>query len=408
MFCSKCHTEIRDENMQYCPRCGQKLDTTRTNNHFYFNSTFKNSQNEHKDQYEYSKEYSDVFKDKTDTHEEQYNYNKDYSNVKKNTADEHHNQYNYSKNYSDVVKDQADEHNEQYTYSYNYSKTSTEIVTSDEDYIKAYIKTNYYRIKNKKFNIGALIFGPFYCIYRKMYSLGILLLIIELLFVSSIGGDYTTVIELFINLYLAIKINEIYLKKVNTRIDNIKNNNPDKSSTELIKICSEEGGTLPVKKIVSAIILFIIILSILSTIYEFDKYIEEEITKENTTYTIKEITYTKPNNFTEVNSSELHNYIKTNDSSCYLNVYSILYPRDVEEYLSSNSNSSSYTSKSNVLSYDYNGKKWNYITMTSSYGNKDIYVHKYNNYLYVFTFEGDCKDYIYEIINTVEYNKKDE
>ena len=41
MFCSKCHTEIRDENIKFCPRCGQEIGNKRTTNHFYFGSTLK-------------------------------------------------------------------------------------------------------------------------------------------------------------------------------------------------------------------------------------------------------------------------------------------------------------------------------------------------------------------------------
>ena len=87
MFCSKCHTEIRDENIKFCPRCGQEIGNKRTTNHFYFGSTFKKT-NEHENQYEYSKNYSNVIDDNPDTHQEQYNYSKNYSDVKKDQADE--------------------------------------------------------------------------------------------------------------------------------------------------------------------------------------------------------------------------------------------------------------------------------------------------------------------------------
>ena len=186
MFCSKCHTEIREEDIKYCPRCGQAIGKNRTNNHFYFKSSLK-TKNEHENQYEYSKDFSNVKDDTLDTHQEQYEYSKNYSDIKKENLDEHNTQYNYSKDYSNVTKDKAEEHENQYNYSAKYSDVNTMNITSDEDYVKAYIKYNYNLIKKQKINIGALIFGPFYCIYRKMYFLGIILLLIESSFLFTIG-----------------------------------------------------------------------------------------------------------------------------------------------------------------------------------------------------------------------------
>lgn len=407
MFCSKCHTEIRDEDVKFCPRCGQKIENKRTSNRFYFGSTFKTSLNEHEDQYNYSKDYSDVEKDENDTHQEQYNYSKDYSEVKKDTSDEHSTQYNYSKKFSDVKKDSPNEHSTQYSYSSKYSEINTDTITSDEDYIKAYVKNNYYSIKNKKFNIGALIFGPFYCLYRKVYPLGLIVLFFEVCFLFTIGGDYATLIELFINLFLAFKFNEIYLKRVATIVETIKNNNPDKTSRELIKICSNKGGTLSIKSFVALIIILPTIISILDVIFEYNEYVENN-TKANNKYTVRDITYNIPNNFNEINSSDLHTYLKTSDNECYLNAFSITYSGDIKEYLSNNTNSTTYTYKSDINTYEHQGKKWEFINMRSSYGNKNIYVHEYNKYYYIFTFEGNCNEYINKIIYSVEYNKKSE
>ena len=407
MFCSKCHTEIRDEDMNFCPRCGQKIENKRTNNHFYFGAKINSSKNEHEDQYEYSKDYSDVEKDTSDTHEEQYSYNKNYSDIKKDVPDEHNTQYNYSKNYSDVKKDTAEEHETQYRYSSNYSETNSVNVTSDEDYTKAYIKNNYNSLKSKRFNIGALIFGPFYCIYRKMYALGFILLLIEICFLFSIGGDYATLIELFINLYLAVQFNEMYLKKVNTDIESIKNNNPDKTSRELINICSKKGGTIQLKSFIVLVILIPSIIEILDAIVEYDQSVEEK-SSSNGSYTIREVTYIRPVNFTEINTSELHNYLKSNDNKCYLNAFSISYTGDSKEYLSNNTSSYNYKDKQEIQSINYNNKNWNYLLMTTSYGRKVIYTHNYNGYLYIFTFEGECNQYEGQILNTIEYNKKSE
>ena len=382
MFCSKCHTEIREEDIIFCPRCGQKIERTRINNHFYFRSKLKSTSNEHENQFEYSKNYSNIKDDDPNTHQEQYNY---------------------SKSYSDVKKDQADEHENQYIYSTKYSDTNTINITSDEDYIKAYINNNYNSIKKQKFNIAALIFGPFYCIYRKMYLLGIILIIIESNFLFSIGGDYSTLVELFINLYLAIKINEIYLKKVNNNIETIKSNNPDKTSKELIEICSKKGGTISIKLFIVLLFIIPMIISILTILFEYDKSINKK-TVSNNTYKVRDITFNTPNNFEEMTTNEIYYYMKSNDNKCYLNTFSISYSGDIKNYLSYNSNSSSNTNKTDIYTWEHKGNNWNYIMMDTSYGEKDIYATKYNGYLYIFTFEGDCNEYKPDILNSINYN----
>ena len=140
MFCSKCHTEIREEDIYFCPRCGQKIENKKTNNHFYFSPKIKSISNEHEEQYSYSKEYSNVKNDTLEDHQEQYSYSKEYSNVKKDKPDQHNTQYDYSKKYSDITKDTADEHETQFKYNSKYSETDSINVTSDEDYVKAYIQ----------------------------------------------------------------------------------------------------------------------------------------------------------------------------------------------------------------------------------------------------------------------------
>ena len=402
MFCSKCHTEIREEDIKYCPRCGQAIGNNRTNNHFYFKSSLK-TKNEHENQYEYSKDFSNVKDDNLDTHQEQYEYSKNYSDIKKENLDEHNTQYNYSKDYSNVTKDKAEEHENQYNYSAKYSDVNTMNITSDEDYVKAYIKYNYNSIKKQKLNIGALIFGPFYCIYRKMYFLGIILLLIESSFLFTIGGDYCTLVELFINLYLAIKINEIYLKKVNNNIENIKNNNPDKTSKELIDICSKKGGTISIKLFIILLFLLPITIYLLTIIFRFEEFNEKQEDKNNT-YKVRNITYKIPSNFNEIRTNEIYNFLKTTDNKCYLSTSSISYAGNVDEYISYSSNSSKYTNKTDIKEWEHKGNSWKYIMMNTSNGDKTIYVSRYNNYIYVFTFDGDCKEYQQNILNSIEYN----
>ena len=103
-------------------------------------------------------------------------------------------------------------------------------------------------------------------------------------------------------------------------------------------------------------------------------------------------------------TNEIYYYMKSNDNKCYLNTFSISYSGDINNYLSYNSNSSSNTNKTDIYTWEHKNNNWNYIMMNTSYGEKDIYATKYNGYLYVFTFEGDCNEYKPDILNSINYN----
>jgi len=124
MYCPKCHKKIAN-NIKYCNYCGHKVS----------------KENTHENQVKYSKKYSNASED-IKTHEDLFSYSLLYSNMYKNK------------------------------------------VTSNEDYLKAYIGKNYEIIRKEKLSISAFIFGPFYLIYRKMWlsALLVFLLILRLLF----------------------------------------------------------------------------------------------------------------------------------------------------------------------------------------------------------------------------------
>ena len=149
-----------------------------------------------------------------------------------------HEEYaNYSYKYSNK-KDHVplkNNHEDQYSYSYNYS--ANKIISGDEKYIANYVGNKYLSIKNSKFSLPTLIFGPLYFIYRKLFLYGLLLFIINLVIINFTNLSMATTA---ISVVIAIVFNKIYIPEVRKRVQKIKQKNPDKSLTELKEICAKK------------------------------------------------------------------------------------------------------------------------------------------------------------------------
>ncbi len=239
MFCPKCHSDIQDSK-NFCPRCGEELSKKKKNynfsnmNKFSTISTFnyKNDIKELKNKIEDNSKNIEITE------------GKDKIISKSDHNESHESQDNYSRKYSNTPKDDHDtSHNDQYNYSYEYSNMSNETINSDEDYTKAYVGPYYKQIKSEQFNIFALLFGPLYLIYRKLYFKAFIIIFLEIV-LQDIYSPLSTFITLVINIYLSFNFKKIYFNEVEKRVSEIRTLNEDKTSTEIIKILSKKGGTI--------------------------------------------------------------------------------------------------------------------------------------------------------------------
>lgn len=300
MFCPKCHTEL-DDDKKFCTRCGTNLQVKKSKyTQFSTMRTFKRMA-----ELDYSKNKKDNEEiqeldnnDHNDTHNEQYNYNKKYSKIIKDNNDSHDIQYNYSKEYS-KTNDYEEDHNEQYRYSEEYSKTNNIQVTSDEDYIESYVGKYYKYIKSQTISIYSLLFGEYYLLYRKMYTEGIIIIVLNII-IACFNVEIASLLTIIVRLFLAFKFKDIYLNKVEKKVNEIKIINSDKQSTELINIISKNGGTLDL-----GFLIFIAIFISLFTAAIYDVSIEEnnESTSNNQTEE-KETTTFNINNTNNIDSTD--------------------------------------------------------------------------------------------------------
>lgn len=447
MFCPKCHTHILDDSTKFCGRCGEKLTKKKSSFSSSFSSissanTFKymskygkksngdkynhenlrneealervleddpsecniNQQansNNHNDQFNYSLKYSGVTK-KRQTHDEQFNYSKNYSGATKK-GKTHDEQHNYSQKYSDVqptTSQQQDPYQQQ--------------VTSDDAYRLAFIGTNKESIIKTTFSLPTLIFGPLYFLYRKMIALGLALIVITFILKFYIHPDVSSVFIFLLNIILAIKFRNIYLNHVNNKVKEIRENNPNKTSTELLEECSKQGNTLSFKNFVIIVIIYIFLSEVALAIYEIkqkevinynDNTIVEKDKVNNTVnnnlddFTISNYRFTIPVDLTVVksyNNSKEYEYKPNayNDSLCKFQIKAEPSSSSARDYILYNQNKYTEYNKSGITYKETYAHQWFYQT---------YYTPESQNYIKEYAMKDYITDEIYSI-TTLSYS----
>lgn len=239
MFCPKCHSDIQDSK-NFCPRCGEELNKKKKNNYnFSHMNKFSNIST-----FNYKKDIKEL-ENKIDENLNSIEIEDEEKYINKNDHNEsHESQDEYSRKYSNASRNDYDNyHNDQYKYSSEYSNINNETISSDEEYIKAYVGPYYKQLKNEPFNIFVLLFGPLYLIYRKLYFKAFIVIFLEIV-LQNIYSPLNTFISLVINIYLSFNFKKIYFTEVEKRVSEIKTLNEDKTSSEIIRILSKQGGTI--------------------------------------------------------------------------------------------------------------------------------------------------------------------
>ena len=149
---------------------------------------------------------------------------------------------------------------------------TTNYEVSDTKEIETFIDKNVHKIKPNRISLPSFFFGSLYYLYRKMYVLGILLILLSLSFTISfnyIPDDYKIYVgcaySLFcfvINIVLLIKFNSIYINHANRKISKIKNKYKNESRFEIMERIKYAGSTNLLAPAVAYLIVFGIFLFI--------------------------------------------------------------------------------------------------------------------------------------------------
>lgn len=228
MKCNNCGYYINNDD-KFCKNCGNTVND---------------------ESCKYGDNISDSKYDASSCHTKQYAYSYEYSNKQKpsyNMYSTHEEQYNYNKKYSvDSSK-------------YNYINTTLND-SGDDKYIKSYIGKNYTQIKKSKFSLPAFFFGPWYLLYRKIWNYSFITIIISFAAKILLEENLSSLTDIIISIVLATKFQQIYFQEAEKQVELIKQQNLDKTTTELLNECSKKGKTSILRPIVIYILLQILII----------------------------------------------------------------------------------------------------------------------------------------------------
>ena len=323
------------------------------------------------------------------------------TNVKEELA-----RYSYPRNQQEEQKPKINQtHEDQYIYSLKYS------YGDKEEFIRAYVRNNYDKIKNSKFSLSTFFFGPIYFFYRKLYKIGIIWLVI-----SIILGWAFPILALIIRIILSINFSNTYLKEVEKRVKTIRTQNKNLDKETLLNRCKIKGGTN-----ILIVIIYIVfwIIVIISFITYFTQNIYQELTQstlENEeNFSIGNISYTIPEGFSQ-NGISTYKYYGIYTDTGYCNISFSLdsntnYYTTEEEYLTS---ITTHTDESYIISpmddITLNNRPWKHIKIESSYDIKDNYVMRTSDYIYEIETryspeETKCNEYYDQILNSITYKE---
>ena len=119
------------------------------------------------------------------------------------------------------------------------SKIDT-VPINDEDLLKVFIGKNYEKITTKPFNFAGFFFTTFYMLYRKMFLYAILLFLANVLLLNAVNNF---IVMFLFSIAIGFLVNKIYLNYARNKIAKIKLQNNQKDISELIALCSRNGGT---------------------------------------------------------------------------------------------------------------------------------------------------------------------
>lgn len=274
--------------------------------------------------------------------------------------------------------------------------------------LEIYIGKNYKYIESQPISLCALLFGPFYLLYRKIYSESIIVILLFLVTSTFLSSNIDILIKIAINFVIAISFKRLYLINITKKLKQIRENNSDKSKDEITKIIEESGSTLSLKKIIPIIILYIGIIAIMNN-RDINKAIIDD-GKQINNNSIEQISYSLPPNTKVKENTKTYQYYtyKDNNESCYIiistnhsNKYST-----TEEYLVDKKQT--YKDTSIIEDEIINKINWKKLKIDSD-SKKEDYVIKYNNIIYEISYKSTsskntCKYPKEYIMNSIKLN----
>ena len=254
-------------------------------------------------------------------------------------------------------------------------------ISFEEQLLNAYIGINADNIKKESFSLPACFLSIIYLLYRKMWSLAIVVFTVAIM-VMIFLPPYATIIFFVVDIILGIKFNEMYVNHAKEQINEIRRKNPNASNKELLELCTKKGdvSSMLILAIFSLGIVIFVLTLINCLIFDMsDNGVMQAITnyEKEKSQAIGKLKYSIPRDF-KYSKYESYNYGNIWDTdfhldrfyrdsvdSCYANIEAI--PRDnksMEALLKSNIHVSADLHVSSVKKKTINNKEWSFIEVT--------------------------------------------
>ena len=263
----------------------------------------------------------------------------------------------------------------------------------NDRYVTAFIGNGVDSYKKGGISFSYLFLGEYYLLYRKMYLLFFIKYAVSvLLLIATIGcvvaNNRQGILMCFLG-YFIIQLGPIffikryYMHHVESSIKKIIENNKDKSESEIIKICSQKGGTdllIPVA---------IIVLSSMIT-----TRVNNMSLMKTRDVSIRDL-HVKATNYLNLDVDYYENFSINNKNECFVTAKTEL----------SDDSEINDKSSSGLVDKKINNHTWRYI----NYDGTDYYYTSYKDYSYMITTRNvnskQCKKSIDIFINSMNFDQ---
>ena len=280
-----------------------------------------------------------------------------------------------------------------------------------EEYYRHYIGDNYYNFKNK-FNIFALIFGGLYIFYRKQYLFGALFIIITILSIL-----FSPIIAIILHLLLGLTFNQNYLRYINKKSRQIKMKNLDKSKEEILRMCSERGGTSFLSAMFSVIVVLVIVIIILNIGGTNLKGNKGKTIIKVSNNKISNLIFEVPSKFepSNYNTDTYRSYTYNEDKNyCRIKIETRKDNKkyaSIEEFITNNIPSNKTDTVTAPENITINKQLWKRIMVKNSAKTITYYTTKYNELYYIISYDlynndSICNEEYNNFMNTLNFRDK--
>ncbi len=298
--------------------------------------------------------------------------------------------------------------NGQTNLNFNNNQQSTvinQVNNTDDGLVRAYIGKNADKLLKGNFSFCVFLFGAIYVLYRKMWLLGIIWIVINVISMMFLP-TYSWIISFVINIFLMFQFKKIYIKHVHEEVAKIESENPGKSREELGSICSKKGGT-------TLIPIFLVILFYVVILYFL---ISAIMNVSDTSIGNLNVSIPKIFKLSDYSNNNLKMYDAHADDysySCNLTIKSSnadFLNNDAKEYLEDDIYVSDKNTFSGISEKVINNNTWYYATVKSDYGQDYYYSIMNNNIIYEVEFsintdkDNTCSNAHKEILESLKFD----